>query len=102
MIEDMLEDLGCRVAASVTSVPAALEAADTADADVAVLDLNLRGHSAFPVAAVLKRRGIPILFSTGYGSAGLESEWRDCQVIQKPFPIERLGAAIAEVMRKSC
>jgi CheY-like chemotaxis protein len=99
LIEDMLEDLGCEVAASVTSVPAALEAAETTDADVAILDVNLRGESAFPIAAILKRRGIPILFSTGYGPAGLDAEWKGHEVIQKPFPIELLGSVIEQIRR---
>jgi CheY-like chemotaxis protein len=101
LIEDMLEELGCHVIDCVTSVPAALEAAETTEADIAILDVNLRGRSANPIAEILRRRGIPILFSTGYGAAGLDSEWKDCQVIQKPFPRTLLASAIASARRQS-
>jgi DNA-binding response OmpR family regulator len=101
LIEDMIEELGCRIAGSVTNISAALEAAETTDADIAILDVNLRGQNAFPVAAILKRRGIPILFSTGYGPAGLDAEWKDFDVIQKPFPLDIFRSAIERTMRES-
>ncbi len=64
LIEDMLVELGCAVADSVSSVRAALDRAGTTDAQVAVLDVNLRGSPIFPAAQVLRERGIPIVFST--------------------------------------
>jgi len=100
LIEDMLEELGCYVADAATSVPTALELALSTDADIAILDLNLRGESAFPVAQILRDRGIPILFSTGYGAAGLAPTWQDCPVIQKPFPLHQLACAIARTTAK--
>lgn len=37
--------------------------------DVCVLDLDLRGEMAFPVADALLARGVPFVFSTGYDQA---------------------------------
>ena len=80
-----------------SSVRTALDRAATIEAHVAVLDVNLRGKPIFPVAQILRDRGIPIVFSTGYGAAGMEPEWRAYPVIQKPFAIDGLGAAIAQI-----
>jgi CheY-like chemotaxis protein len=100
LIENMLAELGCTVCDSVSSVTAALDRAAATEAQVAVLDVNLRGKTIFPVARLLLGRGIPVVFSTGYGVAGVEAEWKDCPVIQKPFPIERLEQALKRLMSK--
>jgi DNA-binding response OmpR family regulator len=34
--------------------------------DVVVLDVNLDGQLSFPLAEILKRRGIPVVFASGY------------------------------------
>jgi CheY-like chemotaxis protein len=77
LIEDMLTDIGCEVAALATRLPQALEIAETVEADLAILDLNLDGRMSFPVAEVLARRGVPFVFATGYGEAGLSEAFRD-------------------------
>lgn len=99
LIEHMLDALGCVVVDSASTAEAALERAGVTDAEVAVLDVNLRGQSIFPTAELLKERGIPILFSTGYGSAGIEFAWKASPVIQKPFATEQLEAALRHLLR---
>jgi DNA-binding response OmpR family regulator len=98
MIEVMLADLGCAVADSVSSVRTALQRAAATEAQVALLDVNLCGEVIFPVARILRERGIPILFSTGYAGEGLEAEWRACPFIQKPFAFEELEAALTQLV----
>ncbi|MGN6312392.1 MAG: response regulator [Rhodanobacteraceae bacterium] len=97
LIEDMLVDLGCVIADSVSSLDAALERAGETKAQVAILDVNLRGRAAYPAALALRDRGIPVVFSTGYGAAGLEPEWQDCPVVQKPFASEQLAATLMQI-----
>jgi CheY-like chemotaxis protein len=97
LIEDMLLELGCIITESVSSLRAALDKAGATEAQVAVLDVNLRGKRIFPAAQILRDRGIPVVFSTGYGGEGIEVEWKACPVIQKPFAIERLEAALEQV-----
>lgn len=101
LIEDMLLELGCVITESVSSVRAALDKAGETAAQVAVLDVNLRGKRVFPAAQILRDRGIPVVFSTGYGGDGIEADWKACPVIQKPFGIERLEAALARVAPRS-
>jgi DNA-binding LytR/AlgR family response regulator len=97
LIEDMLAELGCVICDSVSSVRAALDRATATEAQIAVLDVNLRGKKIFPAAQVLQDRGIAVVFSTGYGEGGIEAGWEACPVLQKPFAIERLEAALAQV-----
>ena len=90
MLEDMLEDLGCAVVGPAASVAAGLALARTAEVDAAVLDVNLAGDKAFPIADVLAERGIPFVYATGYGRAGLRAEDGDRPVVQKPYSLQDL------------
>lgn len=101
LLEDMLEDLGCEVAASVALAAEADEVARTVAADVALLDVNLDGKPVFPVARVLRDRGIRVVFSTGYGAGGLPTEFADCPVIGKPFTMEALRRAISAALARN-
>lgn len=95
MIEDMLESLGCEIAASVARLPEACKAAAEVEADLAVLDVNLDGRLVFPAAAMLRERQIPIVFSTGYGASGLPDEFNGTPALCKPFTMAELQQAIA-------
>jgi CheY-like chemotaxis protein len=90
LIETMLEDFGCEIVASVANVERAAKVAGSADLDVAILDVNVAGQMVFPVADVLAKRGIPFVFSTGYGVAGLRSDFTDRPVLNKPYQLEDL------------
>jgi CheY-like chemotaxis protein len=85
MIEDMLLELGHEVVELAMRLPEALAAAERADIDLAILDVNLDGHRSFPVADILIKRSIPFAFATGYGAAGLEEAYQDRPVLAKPF-----------------
>ncbi|AZF05495.1 response regulator [Pseudomonas sp. R5-89-07] len=98
LIEEMLEDLGCTVVASVAQLAKALDVAHVLDADLAILDVNLAGERVFPVASVLRARNIPFLFSTGYGVSGLPKEFADCPVLHKPFAQSDLTLKIAQTL----
>jgi CheY-like chemotaxis protein len=100
LIEDMLEDLGCEITASAARLAEACRLAATTDVDLAVLDINLNGEDAFPVAEILAKREIPFVFSTGYGPSGLPREFTGHAVISKPFSMKELQQAIASTLRR--
>lgn len=85
LIEDMLGDLGCHVVGPAARLEEALTLAQNAELDCAVLDVNLGGQSTFPVADLLREKGAPFAFATGYGDAGLRDVDRASPVLQKPF-----------------
>jgi len=101
LIEGMLEDLGCEVAASVATVRKALTAAQTETFDFAVLDVNLDGELVFPVAEILMRRELPFVFSTGYGRVGVPETFKDCEVLNKPYTIEDLKIALCSMINRT-
>ena len=96
-VEDLLTELGFEVAGLATGLDQALPLAREGSFDFAVLDINLAGQSSFPVADVLRARGIPFLFASGYGSKGLSDGYRDAIRIQKPFLSRDLEEAIARI-----
>jgi CheY-like chemotaxis protein len=100
LIEGMLEELGCEVAASVVTLAEALAAATDKSFDFAVLDVNLAGELVFPVAELLQRRQLPFLFSTGYGRMGVPATFRSYEVLNKPFGIDELKRKLCIILGK--
>ena len=96
-VEDLLTELGYEVAGLATGLDQALPLAREGEFDFAVLDINLAGKTSFPVADVLRERGIPFLFASGYSSKGLNDDYRNAIRIQKPFLSRDLAHAIARI-----
>lgn len=100
-LEDMLVQLGHTVVAMATRIPEAMKLAAESDIDLAILDLNLFGLSSFPVADVLRGRGIPFMFATGYGTNGLTESYRNEIVLEKPYGVRELQSAIHNLFLRS-
>jgi DNA-binding response OmpR family regulator len=96
-VEDLLTELGFEVIGIATGLDQAIPLAREAEFDFAVLDINLAGEMSFPVADVLRERGIPFLFASGYGSKGLIDDYRTATRIQKPFRSSDLAKAIERI-----
>jgi CheY-like chemotaxis protein len=94
LLEDMVLDCGCEVIGPVARFDRALEFAREGEFDVAVLDLNLGGTLSYPIAEVIRGRGIPLIFATGYGTGGLRDTFRDCPTLQKPFSQSDFAQAV--------
>lgn len=94
MLQDMLESDGMVVEGIANSFAAGLDLARCADAQLAVLDINLGGEEAYPIADVLAGRGIPFIFSTGYGAANVNAGYDRVPTLMKPFEQRALRSAI--------
>lgn len=94
LVEDMLADLGCLVVGPAAELDEAMSLVESADIDLALLDVNLGGKPIFPVADALKARGVPFAFASGYGEAGLSEDHRGAAVLQKPFREADLARAL--------
>lgn len=97
LIEDMLGELGCQVVGPAARLDEAMALAREADLDCAVLDVNLGGQPIFPLADLLRERGRPFAFATGYGDAGLRDVDRGTPVLQKPFREVDLARVLGEL-----
>ena len=100
LLEDMVLDCGGEIVGPVAKFDDALELAHKAEFGVAVLDLNLNGTLSYPIADVIRERGIPVIFATGYGANGLLDRFRDCPTLQKPFSQQDFAQAVAAACRK--
>ncbi len=100
LLEDMLADRGCTVAAVAHRLDDALARVGDADLafDVAILDLNLNGEVTFSVAEALAARGVPFVFATGYGAGGLPHIWKSRPTLQKPFTANDVASALRTAM----
>ena len=95
LVEEYLDELGCEVAGVAMRLDEALEQARTLAVDVAVLDVNLAGQASYVVAEVLRERGVPVVFATGYGAAGLPENLKGTPLLPKPFQCEQLADALS-------
>jgi CheY-like chemotaxis protein len=98
LLEDMLVELGCSIAAVASNLDDGKQAAQTAQIDLAVLDVNIDGEQVFPIADILRDRKIPFIFITGYGARGLPDQYRDSPALQKPFQARDLETALTGVL----
>jgi CheY-like chemotaxis protein len=89
-----LEAAGAHVVGPASNVHAALEALEGAELDGAILDLNLRGELAYPVADALAARGIPFVFTTGYGARTVPARFADVKRCEKPTTPEAISRAL--------
>jgi CheY-like chemotaxis protein len=95
MVEDMLIDLGVMVLGPVGDIERGVALASSEIIDAALLDVNIRSKRVDPVAAVLKSRGIPVVFATGYGRSNADES---AVVIEKPYTQERLAIALSTAL----
>jgi CheY-like chemotaxis protein len=85
LMEDLLEAFGCRVVGPAASIDNALRLIMNEKIDGAMLDLNLAGNAAYPVAHELARLHIPFIFVSGYGDQELSGGYNDRPKLPKPF-----------------
>jgi CheY-like chemotaxis protein len=97
LLEDMLGDLGHTIAGEAGRVAEALDIAKQGEFDLAILDVNLNGEPISPVVEVLRARGVPFVFATGYGQRGVPEPYRGTPTLQKPFQADALAEVIEAV-----
>jgi DNA-binding response OmpR family regulator len=84
-LEDDLRDAGLSMLGPYTTLERALQASQSEDFDLALLDVNLHGQAVYPLADALMARNIPVVFLTGYGAADLPERFRGLPRLQKPY-----------------
>lgn len=103
MLEDILDDAGYRVLKA-ARLPKALDIVaqsgpdGTDQIDAAILDINLAGIEVFPLAEVLRARGVPFVFTSGYGRDGIPDEYRGSPVLQKPYSADSILSTLQTML----
>ena len=99
LIEDMVLDFGSEIVGPAARLDHALTLALQADIDVGLLDINVDGSVVFPVADVLRFRGIPFIFATGYDFRSLPERFRGCPTLSKPFSYQNFADTLRNVLK---
>jgi DNA-binding response OmpR family regulator len=98
LLEDMLAEMGAREVRHAGNVQTAMAFLDERLPHLAVLDVNLGGERAYPVAERLDAAGVAFLFTTGYGRSGIDARWAAKTVVQKPFDAATMANGLREVL----
>jgi PAS domain S-box-containing protein len=85
-----LRELGFEVVGPFGTVGEALAAVESEPIDGAILDVNLAGEMAYPIAHMLQSRKVPFVFMTGYGSETVAVPFPDVRIFQKPIDRDAL------------
>lgn len=95
-----LENAGAVVVGPVGHVDAAIEMVTSgADLDGAILDINLRGRMVYPVADLLVRRSVPVIFATGYDDIAIPRRFKSVPRCEKPCNVDSIREAMASALR---
>lgn len=94
MLEDFLDSLGHHVHGTCDSVKCALDETEKGGFDLAILDVNLKGESVWPVATRLREKKVPFVIATGGHVDPPPPEFNDAPIIEKPYTVDRVTPAI--------
>lgn len=96
-LEDLLTDAGYHVLGA-ARLADALEIADHERVDGALLDINLQGEAVYPLASRLRERGIPFVFASAYSERNIPQDFRDCEIVRKPYTYESIIEAVESML----
>lgn len=94
MLEDFILSIGHQVRGSCDSVKSALAEVEKGDFDLAILDVNLKGESVWPVASALRSKGTPFVLASGGHVDPPPAEFAGVPMIEKPYTIDRVTPII--------
>ena len=97
-----LKKLGAEVIGPENTTAEALARLDDAgQVHAAVLDVNLGGGAAFPLADALRERDIAFVFCTGYEVEALPPAYRDVPRWQKPYDAATIALALGPLLESA-
>ena len=98
-LQDNLEIAGSIVVGPAPSVEKAVECIQSEPhIDAAVVDVNLGGKLAFPVAELLQDRHIPFVFTSGYEDKALRTRFPEVKNCLKPYLFSKVEEALGDAI----
>jgi two-component sensor histidine kinase len=98
LLEEILSELGAEVAGPYGRLADGLAAAKAERFDGAILDLNLAGQQAEPLADLLLARGVPFVFITGYQRDSIDRRYANVPVLPKPIDAAALEGVLLTLL----
>ncbi len=97
-LQEDLEARGFHVFGPYPTLALAQAAVGAERYDVAIIDMNLRGQLAYPVADELMKRNVPLIILTGYSIPDLPERFRDVMQLSKPYNIGATLQAVEKLL----
>lgn len=98
-LAEALRAHGAKVIGPASRAEDALELIASADTiHGAVLEADLGGEQGYPVAAVLRQRGVPFAFVTGYDPWALPKAYADAPYFEKPVDADAFASSLARAL----
>jgi DNA-binding response OmpR family regulator len=99
MMEDFLDALGYRLHGVAGTLADACDMARGDGIDAAVVDCNLLGEKAWPVAEILAERGIPFAFATGGSTDDVPTAFAGRPALAKPYTIGSVERVLESLLK---
>jgi CheY-like chemotaxis protein len=96
-----LQGAGAVVIGPYPTDEAALTTLDASRPDAAIVDINLGSGPSFKLAEVLRDRGIPFLFVTGYDQGAIPARFKDVERLEKPIQLRRVVEVVAKLSERA-
>jgi two-component sensor histidine kinase/DNA-binding response OmpR family regulator len=98
MAKKTLEQLGAKVSGPYARLADGIAAARSERFDGALLDFNLAGELAEPLADLLLARGVPFAFVTGYQRDSIDRRYATVPLLQKPVEPDALEQVLLSLL----
>jgi DNA-binding response OmpR family regulator len=97
-LQDLLVEAGFKVTYVAGKLGKALELIESASCDAAIVDANLAGVSASPVALALAARGLPFIVLSGYSPEQLQGAFPAALFMKKPCRPAKIIQALKSIV----
>lgn len=97
VMEDALHAMGLEVLVDLNLVDA-LNEVEASPFDAAMIDVGLRGESAWPVMVALEKRKIPFVVMSGGDVTALAEEFPKVRMIHKPVSVDMLRQIVSDLL----
>ena len=98
-LQDALNTVGALVIGPVATVEKAIETiASKPGLDAAIVDVNLGGAMAYPVADALIASNVPFVFTSGYEDGVFHARYPEIRNCHKPYAFETIAEALSAAM----
>jgi DNA-binding response OmpR family regulator len=100
MIESIVSQAGYGIAGPVGRLDEAVDLARSEPLSAALLDVDLgSGVDTFPLAAMLRKRGVPFAFVSGRSPEERDAAFATVPWVPKPFHPEALKSTLRKLVR---